>query len=217
MNKVTLGRVQDRVALITGAAKGIGKATAVALATEGAKIVLSDIDGDALDRTLAEFLERGTEAIAVRADVTNSREIAEMVKQSRDRFGRIDILVNNAGGAIPKDSIHLLELTEEQWDWCVQLNLKSVFLVSREVLPLMIQQGKGNIVNISSMAARYGIEKNFANYTAAKAGVLGLTRHMAREFGPQGIRVNVICPGHCLSGDRTAQIWAKRPDKDQMI
>jgi NAD(P)-dependent dehydrogenase (short-subunit alcohol dehydrogenase family) len=209
-------RLKNRVALVTGSAKGIGRAIAVALANEGAQVVVNDIDEAAIAKTVAEIEAKSNATMGIKGDVTSATDVASMVNRIKERFGRIDILVNNAGGSM-NHSVHLLELSEEMWDNVVDLNLKSTFLVSKAVLPIMIQQGSGNIVNISSLAGRYGNETARPHYSAAKAGVLGLTRHMAREFGPQGIRVNAVCPGYCFSGDRIAEVWAKRPNKDQMI
>jgi NAD(P)-dependent dehydrogenase (short-subunit alcohol dehydrogenase family) len=209
-------RLENRVALVTGSASGIGKAIALALAREGAKLVVNDVDEAAMKATVAEITAKGVEAIGVQADVTESSAVTRMVDRVKERFGRIDVLVNNAGGSM-NHPVRLLEISEEMWDQVVDLNLKSTFLVSKAVLPTMIEQRSGNIVNVSSLAGRYGNETARPHYSAAKAGVLGLTRHMSREFGPHGIRVNAVCPGYCFSGERIAEVWAQRPNRDQMI
>ena len=209
-------RFQGKVAIVTGSGSGIGQAIAAQLGREGARVVLNDVDQAMLGRAVEDFRKAGIQAMAARADVTSSQEVAEMVRQALAAFGRIDVLVNNAGGSM-NHPIHLLELTDEMWDKVVDLNLKSIFVVSRAVLPTMIAQNKGAIVNVSSMDGRIGHETGRPHYSAAKAGALGLTRHMAREFGPLGVRVNAVTPGYCASGERIRQLWEMRPNRDELI
>ena len=209
-------RFRDKVALVTGSGSGIGRAIAAQLGREGASVVLNDIDQALLDEALAQLRAEGVQAIAVQADVTSAESVERMVRRARDEFGRIDVLVNNAGGSM-NHPIHLLELTVEMWDKVMDLNLKSAFVVSRAVLPGMIEQGRGAIVNVSSMDGRIGHESGRPHYSAAKAGMLGLTRHMAREFGPNGVRVNAVTPGYCFSGERIRRLWEMRPNRDELI
>jgi 3-oxoacyl-[acyl-carrier protein] reductase len=209
-------RFQGKVAIVTGSGSGIGRAVAAQLGREGAAVVVNDVDQAALDETLEQFQKEGMQAIGVRADVTSSEDAAGMVRLALDAFGRIDVLVNNAGGSM-NHPIHLLELTDDMWDKVIDLNLKSIFVVSRAVLPAMLAQQRGAIINISSMDGRVGHETGRPHYSAAKAGALGLTRHMAREFGPFGVRVNAVTPGYCFSGERIRPLWEMRPNRDELI
>lgn len=185
--------LSEKVAIVTGGGGGIGRAISLRLARAGARVVVSDIDGIQGERVVKEAGEQGGEAIALRADVTRAQQVEEMVQRSLEAFGTIDILVNNAGYGRPIPS--LLDLTEEEWDRSIALNLKSVFLCSRAVLKVLLAKKAGKIVNISSLAGRSTSTIAGADYTAAKAGVLGFTRHLARELAPYGIQVNAVCPG----------------------
>lgn len=186
-----MNRLQDKVAIITGSGRGIGRETALLFASEGAKVVVSDIDSALGEQTATEIRRAGGTAIFVRADVSQRADAQLLAETTVKEFGRIDILVNNAG--ILRDAT-LLKMTEEQFDQVISVNLKGVFNCTQAVAPIMVQQGKGKIINVSSVVALYG---NFGqtNYVAAKAGVIGMTKVWARELGRKGICVNAVCPG----------------------
>ncbi|MFN4217899.1 MAG: 3-oxoacyl-ACP reductase FabG [Candidatus Bipolaricaulia bacterium] len=184
-------RLADKVAIITGSGRGIGRETALLFAREGATVVVSDIDSASGEQTATEIRRAGGTALFVRADVSKKANAQVLADTTAQEFGRIDILVNNAG--ILKDAT-LLKMTEEQFDQVIAVNLKGVFNCTQAVAPVMIQQGRGKIINVSSVVALYG---NFGqtNYVAAKAGVIGMTKVWARELGRKGICVNAVCPG----------------------
>lgn len=183
--------LSGRVALVTGAATGIGRAVALAFARAGALVAVNHLDGASAAEALATEIEAlGGRSVVVQADVTRADQIEAMVERVRRTFGAIDIVVNNAGILEEKP---FLDITEADWGRMLSVDLTSVFLVSRSVLPSMVARGSGVIINIASDLGLLGREK-FAAYCAAKAGVIGLTRAMAREFAP-AIRVNAIAPG----------------------
>lgn len=185
-------QLKDKVAFITGASRGIGQAIAVAMAKEGAKIVINYSGNEALaNDTLAMVREAGSDGIVVRGDVSNAADVTAMVAEAHEKMGRIDILVNNAG--VTRDGL-LLRMKEEDWDFVLDINLKGTFLVTKEVSRIMMKQRYGRIINISSVS---GVMGNIgqANYSASKAGVIGFTKTCAREFASRGIVVNVIAPG----------------------
>ncbi|MEW6100348.1 MAG: 3-oxoacyl-ACP reductase FabG [Pseudomonadota bacterium] len=184
-------RLKDKVALITGAANGIGLATARQFANEGAIVVLADVQPEALERAQAELAARGARAEAHRMDVTDRAQVDAVVQRVLQRHGRVDVLVNNAG--ITRDA-RLQKMTEAQFDLVIDVNLKGVFHCTQAVVDSMVEQGRGVILNASSVVGLYG---NFGqtNYAATKAGVIGFTKTWARELGPKGVRVNAVCPG----------------------
>ena len=184
-------RLHQKVAVITGAAGGIGWATAQKFAREGAIVVVVDLKPEAVDRAVRDLQAAGSQARGFALDVTQRPELDAMVMKIREVYGRIDILVNNAG--ITMDA-RLVKMTEEQFDKVINVNLKGVFHCTQAVVELMIAQGSGVILNASSVVGLYG---NFGqtNYAASKFGVIGFAKTWARELGPKGIRVNAVCPG----------------------
>jgi NAD(P)-dependent dehydrogenase (short-subunit alcohol dehydrogenase family) len=181
-------KLKDRVAIVTGAAEGIGKAIAVAFAEEGAKVVIADINYELAKETTAEI---GGDVIALKADVTKWDEVTAMVKQTVEKFGRVDILVNNAG-VVRKGWVK--DLPEEVWDEVLTINLKGTFLCSKAVLPTMIEQQYGRIITISSIAGKQG-EAAGSAYCSSKFGQIGFTQALALEVARDNITVNAICPG----------------------
>lgn len=183
-------RLAGKVAIISGAARGMGAAEAALFAAQGAAIVATDLDAKDLDAVVGSILARGGRAVGIAADAANEQDWARVADAALTRFGRIDALVNNAG-------IHPLAVFEdiavEEWDRVQAVNLRSVFLGTRAVLPAMKAQGKGAIVNIASIAAYLG--DGLPHYSASKAGVTALTRVTAVRFGPSGVRANAILPG----------------------
>jgi 3-oxoacyl-[acyl-carrier protein] reductase len=180
------------VALVTGGGRGIGRACAAALAREGAHVAIGDIDPTLLDDALNAIEEAGGEGAAFEMDVTDRRQIDQVVNAVCDQFGRIDILVNNAG---IYEILSFEEITEEQWDRVLAVNLKGVFLCSQAVVGRMKAQRGGRIINMSSSAGKTGGVLCGAHYAVSKAGIISLTKSLAREVGPYGVTVNAIAPG----------------------
>ena len=186
------GALTDKVAIVTGSSRGIGKAAALALASEGAKVVINYArSSGAADEVVAEIIDGGGDAIALQADVSQADQVDAMVKATMDKFGRIDVLVNNAG--ITRDTL-LLRMKPEDWQAVIDLNLTGVFLCTRAVSKIMLKQRSGRIINISSVAGLMG-NPGQANYSAAKAGVIGFTKTIAKELAPRGVTANVVAPG----------------------
>lgn len=184
-------RLKNKVAIVTGAAQGIGLATAQKFVAEGAQVIMVDLNQSALDEQKSQFKANGFEVDIVMADVTDRDQVDSLVNRINQQYGRIDILVNNAG--ITRDA-RLVNMTEEQFDQVINVNLKSVFSCTQAVVPFMLAQNSGVILNASSVVGLYG---NFGqtNYAASKYGVIGMTTTWARELGSKGIRVNAVCPG----------------------
>jgi 3-oxoacyl-[acyl-carrier protein] reductase len=184
--------MKGKTAIITGSARGLGKASAMKLASLGANIVLNDIpSSDSLDDTAEEFRKAGFNFIVTKGDVRNSEDVKSMIAASVDAFGSVDILVNNAG--ITRDKPMAL-MSEEDWDMVLDINLKGAFLCTKFAVKQMIKQKYGRIVNITSVAGRYG-NQGQANYSSSKAGLIGLTKTTAKEFATRGITCNAIAPG----------------------
>ncbi len=195
-------RLEDKVAIITGGAEGIGRAYALGFAREGARVVIADINLPAAEALADQLVKEGHDALAVRTDVSKVKSAAEMVERTLARFGRIDVLVNNAAKfqRNPAARANVWELDPAEWESVIAINLTGVFLCCRAVLPHMIEQKRGKIINIASSLAFLG-ESRFAHYSASKGGVVSFTRSLAREVGRYNINVNTLCPGYTLSGD----------------
>jgi 3-oxoacyl-[acyl-carrier protein] reductase len=184
--------LSKKIALVTGAGQGIGKAVAMALAKEGALVAANDRDLAMAKDTAAEIQAGGQIAMAVQADVSDSEHVRAMVDQVVEKWGGIDILVNNAGAI---QAVMVEDLAKKDWDRVIDINLGGVFNCSKAVIPAMKPRGAGRIINIASLAAKTMSYVGGADYTASKAGVLGFTRHLAFELGPWRITVNAVCPG----------------------
>ncbi len=186
-------RFAGKVALVTGAGseRGIGRATALALAAEGAHVVITDVVAEGVERVAAELREHA-DALGEVADVRSKADMERVVRAATERFGGLDILVNNAGLTRPTK---FLDISEEEYDLVVDVNLKGMFMTSQAAVPAMLARGKGAIVSLSSVSGqRGGGVFGTSHYAAAKAGIAGLTRALARELSPQGIRVNCVAP-----------------------
>jgi len=193
-------RLEGRVAIITGGGHGIGKAYALGMAREGAKIVIAEIDAIAAEEVAAGLRRDGYEAIAVRTDVGDRASVESMAKRAVEAFGQIDILVNNAAifATVPMSRSPFDEIGIDEWDRMMRVNLRGTWLASRAVVEHMRKRSYGKIINISSGTALKG-SANRIHYVTSKAGVLGFTRTLAMELGKDGIRVNCIAPGSTLS------------------
>ena len=187
-------KLEGKVAMVTGAGQGIGKAIALGLAREGADVVVNDISLETASGVADEIKAMGRQALAIKADVTQSKEVNEMVKTALNEMGKIDILVNNAGGSARERVSEFKDSTEEVWDFVLGRNLKGTLNCTRAVINHMIERRSGKIVGISSIAGVTG-EAGMAEYSAAKAGVIGFIKALAKEVGRYGINVNSVAPG----------------------
>jgi len=183
--------LQGQVAIVTGAGRGIGRATALELARLGADIVIAELDAGGADKTAALVKDLGRRAVVVPTDVTKRADLATMVERTRAALGRIDVLVNNAG---IYRAATTLDVTEEHWDAIMTINAKAVFFATQAVLPVMIAQKSGSIVSLASMAGKIGSRTNLP-YNASKAAVISMTKSLALAHAADGIRVNCVCPG----------------------
>ena len=182
-------KLTDRVAVVTGSGRGIGEVTALALSKEGACVVVSDIDARSAERTCDQINSMHGKSIAVKADVSSRSEVKDLFKKTVERFGRIDILVNNAG---IYSRTPILEISEDAWDRVMDVNLKGIFLCCQEVLPVMLKQKYGRIVNMSSLAGKRGGVTSGIDYASSKGGVISFTRALAKQLAPHNILVNAI-------------------------
>lgn len=188
-------RLQDKVAIITGSAGGMGQAAAELFAREGASVVIADIAADAGEETAQKIRDSGSKAIFVQANVAKEADVKNMVGAAIDAFGHVDVLYNNAG-IMPSDDGSVTDISEELWDRVMDVNLKSAFLCSKYAIPPMVEQGKGgSIINVASFVAFMGCTIPQDAYTVSKGGMLSLTKSFAVQYGRYGIRCNAICPG----------------------
>jgi NAD(P)-dependent dehydrogenase (short-subunit alcohol dehydrogenase family) len=200
-------RLSEKVVIITGAGRGIGKCAALLFASEGARLALVDIDAENGESTANEVRSAGGEAIFIKTDLTDAEDVAHMVAAVLEKYGQIDVLYNNAG---INHFGKLADTDEAAWDKVMAVNVKSVYLTCKHVIPVMAAQKKGSIVNTGSSASLVGLE-NLAVYTASKGAVLQLTRNMALDYAKDGIRVNALCPG-VTTTEMTQQVIDDDPD-----
>ncbi|HTE19587.1 MAG TPA: SDR family NAD(P)-dependent oxidoreductase [Armatimonadota bacterium] len=186
-----MGMGEQRVAIVTGAARGIGRATAERLANEGMAAVIADLDAAAAETAAGELRAAGHAALAVQVDVSQRASVEAMAERVLAEYGRIDVLVNNAG--IAGRAVPILEVTDEDWDSMMAIDLKSIYLCCQAVLRSMLERRSGSIVNVASIAGKEG-NPNMIPYSTAKAGVIGLTKALGKEVAPHGIRVNAVAP-----------------------
>jgi NAD(P)-dependent dehydrogenase (short-subunit alcohol dehydrogenase family) len=203
-------RLSDRVAIVTGGALGIGGATARRLAAEGAKVLVVDVDAAAAAKNVATITGSGGVAEALQADVGTEQGVKAMIDQAVNKWGKLDIVVNNAYAGVGGPKVDAVRVTEEAWDRSMDIGLKAMFRAAKYAVPHMRQAGGGSMVNLSSVHGLLGAPGSLV-YETLKAGVIGLTRQLAVEYGPDGIRVNAICPGHIVT-ERIEEMWRDHQD-----
>ena len=187
-------RLQDKVTIITGGASGMGRVAASMFAAEGAKVVVADVTAPAAQSVVDEVTGAGGQAVAVAADVSKEADAKRMVDEAIAAFGRVDVLYNNAG-IMPEADHSVIDTSVEDWDRVMAVNVRGVFLGCKFAIPQMLEQGSGSIINIASFVALIGCSNPQDAYTASKGAVLSLTRSLAVQFAPRGVRSNAICPG----------------------
>ena len=197
-------KLENKVAIITGSTRGIGRATAKLFAAEGAKVVVVGTNAELGENCVAEIKTDGGEAVFCKTDVTSEESLSALVKVALDTYGRIDILVNNAG--VGGSTANMNDITMDEWDKVLATNLTAPFMLCKKVIPIMEEQGSGAIVNIASMAST-GAGRGGLAYTSAKHGLLGLTRQMSLDHGRTGVRINAVLPGP-IETDMIARVLA---------
>jgi NAD(P)-dependent dehydrogenase (short-subunit alcohol dehydrogenase family) len=207
-------RLLDRNAMVTGAGRGMGLAIAKALYQEGARVAIIDIDEKGVTEAAQQLDSKYERVMGKRVDVTHKVEVIHLVKEMKKLWGGVDILVNNAGGALNTPYI-LEEIEEKDWNLVVDVNLKGTFLCCQAVIPEMAKQECGTVVNISALAGHWRASLAGVQYTAAKAGVEGLTRQLAYDWGKFGIRVNAVAPTVILTGERVQGLWEAKSEEEK--
>ena len=207
-------RLNDKNAIVTGGARGMGFAIAKALFREGARVAILDVDEKGAAEAVRQLDEKQGRVIGRKIDVTQSSDVRPFVQEMKRLWGSVDILVNNAGGALNTPYI-LEEIKEKDWNLVVDVNLKGAFLCCQAVIPEMVKQGGGVIVNISALAGHWRASLAGVQYTAAKAGVEGLTRQLAYDWGNAGIRVNAVAPTVTMTGDRIQSLWDNKSEEER--
>jgi NAD(P)-dependent dehydrogenase (short-subunit alcohol dehydrogenase family) len=192
-----VGKLDNKVAIITGAASGFGRATALLFAKEGAKVIIADYSAEGGEETVRMIKDNSGEAIFVKTDISKKEEVKKMIEATIDNYGRLDILFNNAG--VCGKAVPLTEVTEEQWDVGINTNLKGAWLGMKYAIPEMLKTGSGVIINTASTAGILAMFDVPVEYCVSKAGMIMLTKVGAAEFATKNIRVNCICPAHCLT------------------
>ena len=211
-----MGRLDGRAAIVTGGAQGIGGSCARRLAKEGARVLIADIDEAAAEANVAGIRAQGGTADSINADLSQHQDIKLMVDRAAELWGRLDILVNNA--YTPKHGSGVegaLEVTEEDWDWGMSLLVKAIFLAAKYAVPEMQKTGTGSIINVSSVHGLLAAPGKMI-YEVGKSAVIGMTRQMATDFGPLGIRVNAVCPGHIVT-ERIRAGWDENPSGERFF
>lgn len=204
--------LKDKVVIITGSGRGIGKSVALRFAEAGAKVVISDINEADVNETVSEIQAKGVEAFGIKANVAQMADCEALMDKTKEKFGKIDVLINNAG--ITRDNL-MMRMTEEEWDMVIAVNLKGVFNCSKAAIKIMMKQKYGNIINIASVVGITG-NAGQVNYSASKGGVIAMTKTLAAEYAGRNIRVNAIAPGFIIT-EMTAKLpeevraeWAKK-------
>ena len=212
---------KNKSAIITGSGQGIGRSIALEFSQRGAQVLVCDINEISLRKVVKEINLNGGKAVGIKADATSSDQVKTLVAKALDNFGKIDILVNNVGGSGTINTDGITDVSDELWDRVMDLNLKSMFLCSRSIVPHMISRNYGKIINISSMAVKGNFRVRGAAaaipYAGAKAGVVGFTAQLAKDLGPSGVYVNAVMPGHILNepGSRMAERINKLSDSEK--
>jgi NAD(P)-dependent dehydrogenase (short-subunit alcohol dehydrogenase family) len=208
-------KLKNRVALVTGSAQGMGYAIARCLLAEGAKVLINDLNQESIERAVKELnTEFPGRVMGKKADVTNKSEVQKMIAELCQQWGTIDILVNNAGGAL-HTPYQLAEIEEKHWDLVLNVNLKGSFFTCQAAIPVMVKAGKGAIVNMSALAGHWRASLAGVQYTAAKAGVEGLTRQLAYDWGHAGIRINAVAPTVTITGERVKSLWDDKEEEEK--
>ena len=207
-------RFENKVAIVTGSAQGMGYAIATALADEGARVVITDINKTQIDAAVDSLKAKGYQAAGYPMDVTKKADVQAVMASVKKDLGSIDILVNNAGGGL-NTPYELEEIEEKHWDLVLNVNLKGAFFCCQAVLPYMIEAKGGAIVNISALAGHWRASLAGVAYTSAKAGVEGLMRQLAYDYGQYNIRVNAVAPTVTITGERMKNLWGNKAEEEQ--